>query len=748
MNFKTTLVLVVLVAAVGGYFLFVERGRDRGPAAVEVSEDGQTLLGEASPERDAVRQVAVRRGDEAVVLFRDSDAWWQVEPVRFGVRSESARQIVERTLGLTWRERFLPGESADDDRPTLAEVGLDTPRAELTLTADATSWTVLLGRRMVDGQAYVQLAGDERIYIVDDGLHRAVLDETIRDWRRRQLEAPRAARAERVVHEHDGQTIELTKQDGRWYLDADDETLRSRASESRVDALVEAVRSLTISSFVADARDGLSTYGVDEPTTRVAVHTPDVGDGGRSYVLRIGAAADLSEREHYATWSVDEEMSPVVFTVERRGVDRLAVVHDELRDPRIVTTRPSDVSEVYIERADEPALHLVRDPDVGYRFGEDGPAYGADYTAASELIDAIARTEAVSYETGFEPTSEPRATVTLLRRGGREEQVQLFEDPGPELIDDDSEVNAAATYLAVREDERVAYRVSAEGLASVFAPLVAYRDMQLMNVRADDVAGVTLTRDDGAEFVFTRDEEGEWQLEGHASFERRAFDGLLAALRPLRAERWLDASAEHGEGFGWAVLTVERADGSPTVLHVDVSARQGAMADEAIGFELPRSFVDRLRDEYRPRTVLSLRAGEIEQIRRELPDDETLTLRRTSGGQYLSDGDTAVREQPAAALFDTLSSLRVWRYIDEPDDREDEPERQYVIERTEGDDYVVELWRLSDGVTAGRVGDRWFQMDGQTMDALYDSLLEDEEPVAYEEPEDVPMQVPVGDDTK
>ncbi|MEX0653552.1 MAG: DUF4340 domain-containing protein [Phycisphaeraceae bacterium] len=749
MNFKTTLVLLVLLAGVGAFFLFYEWGRVTGPdETTQVSEDGQPLLGEDAPAGDDVRQVAVRRDAERVVLFREQAGWWQVEPVRFAVQAASAEGIVAQAVGLRWRQRFEPGAEANDGsggQPTLEDVGLASPRAEVTLTAGDRAWTVQLGRRTLDGQGYVMLEGDEHVYIVGDGLHQAVLDETIRDWRRRTLAGPRAAEADRVTIEQGEQTIELAKQDGRWHLDAEH---RERAGQAAVEALVNGVRSMSIASFVADAPDRLSAYGLHEPVTTVTIRTPALGDAvpGRSYALRIGASADMQSQQHYATWSVDEQMSPVVFTVEQQHVDRLAVTRDELRDPGMVTTPADEVSALHVAREGQPALHLVRDPDQGYRFADDGPGYRVDYNTASEVVEAIAAAEATGYVSAFEAegdaVGEPAAELTLTRRGGRTEQVRLFDDPG---ADPGAEAaDEPATYLAVREDEPVAYRVPGEALELLFAPRLAFRDMELLNVPSAEVTGVTLQRDDGHEFVFTRDDD-TWRLEGHNTFERRAFEGLLGSLRPLRAASWSDQLLELGAGEGWLLLTVEApyvdaGEPSRRTLHVNV-ARGLAMLDGVDQtFELPATFVERLRAEYRPRTVLSMPTSEIAEIRR-VRGDETLTLRRTSEGEYLSDGDTAVREQPAAALFDTLSSLSVWRYVDEPDGLGDAPEREYVIERTEGEPYTLELWRPEDGGTVGRLGGRWFQFDGETLDVLYDTLLEEEEPVTFEVvEEDVPAR--------
>src|SRR5690606_28286231 len=103
------------------------------------------------------------------------------------------------------------------DAPSLADVGLDKPRVVVTLATEAgQTQTLRLGRKAIGGRAYLMINEDDALYVVNDALHRELMDKKIADLRQKSLSAPEEGQAQWVQVMRDGQAIEVTKHDGQW----------------------------------------------------------------------------------------------------------------------------------------------------------------------------------------------------------------------------------------------------------------------------------------------------------------------------------------------------------------------------------------------------------------------------------------------------------------------------------------------------------------------------------------------------
>lgn len=717
MNFKTTLALLALLALVACYFIFVERDAqtsyERQRLAAEASDVEGTPLLDEDLDAEQVEQLTIERDGRTVVLKKSGEEWTQVRPVRFALNSWTTQSVVDAALGLRYLERFQPGE---DGAPTLADLGLESPRVTVTLGSGDDAPTLHLGKRSLAGHGYLTRPGDDHVYVVNDDLHDQLLDAKVEAWRKKTLASPSADRAQRVTIARPSGEVTLVKQDGRWFLD---EAGMERASASAVSELLSAVSTMRIEEFVADAPQDPGLFGLDSPRIVFTVQAPELAaepaatqpaePAAQTYTLRIGGPADLKNEAYFATWSTGDEPSPVVFTVPGPSVEKLTQPVDELREPRLLTADAQEVRELRVTRPDEPDLHLVRDTDRGFTFGDSDPGYGVDYDAATDFIANLTATEATGYRANFTPSGEPIAVAELTLRGaGLTETLRVYP------------AEAGEGYLAVRGDEPVAYRVAADELAPLFAGRLALRDKELLHLPAGQIAQLTLERADGATFTFVRDAAatqpaaGHWSLQGEATMEQAALEGLLNALAPLRVERWLAETVELPGS--WATLTIEPVEGSPRVLRVDPETGRAVMSDVETGFVLPQAFVDRLRAEYRDRTVLPLSLEAIESVTLGT-GEQAVTLRRDADQRYVAEGDATVDQAAAGALFDTLAGLRVERYVTPPAEGAATVQRTLTIAGKGGQSFTLELVQAGDQ-TLGRLGEQWFTVDDETRKAV------------------------------
>jgi len=780
MNFKTTLILIALLAVVGGYWLLFEQGRSITPADdAPADEAGEALLAE-SFSAAAVNRITVERDGDKVVLEREGDGWMQVEPVRFPLQSSAINELLTQARDLRYMQQFAAGTS---DGPTLKSASLDPPRATVRLKSDDRTLTLTLGDRYAGGMAYLTRGDQNQIYTVPRAFHDAVLDKTVRDWRQTSLAGPKATGTQRIELANEHGRMTLTKRDGRWYLDES-----QRADSDAVKSLADAVRNASIETFTADRPEDLSLYGLASPRITLSLQAPSPATGPaagsanqengdatqRSNMtsLRIGSATELTDEPsaYFATWTrgSDGRGEHVVFELSRSTVASLKKAPADLREPRMVTASTDEVTRLRVTRRGQTDIDLIRDGEVGFRFGEPAPGFAADTPTARSLIETITTAEATGYAPDFKPAGEPVATIALTHRGsGHVERVRLHEasaattQPSNASAGDTAATQPKdkATYLAVRNNEPVAYRISADDLGSLLEPILALRKKAVVDLDPAELRSLELRRDDGVVFDFRRQTSDRaatqpsgsdgssaaaaWQLAGQQAFERDAFASLLQAMQPLRINAWRHEPVSIGDNA--ITLRWTTTGGDTHTLRVASESGEATLTGLDPGFVVPDGLVTKLKAEYRERTVLPLKTEALEQLvvidgeddqqttasvealRSSLaaydpaaPPDRGLRITRDESDQFVTDGEASINQSAAGAIFDRLAGLEVKRYI-EPSEIRSITRRLRAT--TQGGE-TFELVLLDDGTAwlhgelPGRPVSRWFTLRQSTIDDL------------------------------
>lgn len=690
MNFKTTIGLIVVLAIAGtAYWLTKDQPAPDGASAVRLADServGVALFSADELPTESVQRLTIRRGDTTVVLAQVDGQWRQVEPVDFPLSEWRAREVVDKAATLRYVDRFEPGKGGN---PTLADVGLETPAAVVTVEIPAEddrparTQTIRFGRS-VGSQAYAMINDDARVYAVNADAHRTFVREEPTAWRSRSITAPGEGAATAITLRRDGEAIGLTKQDGRWMLAS---APGDRADTDAVKGLLSAIGSLSISEFVDADVDDIALYGLDSPRITLSVQ-----DADGTFTLSIGRATDLTEDRFYATWTRGADTQtqaappPVVFTINKAGVERFNKSLKELRDPRLTIARATEVNEITLQRRDQPTIHVQKTPE-GWTFADPGPGFEADGAAVGETLDAIIDARSTQYVPDAAPEGEPVATVTLNLIGGKApERLGVWSQPEDRL-------------LVLRDGETTGYVVPRDRLAKLFQPVVALRDRDLFDLSADDVEAITVQRDDGT-FLLRRHrtpaaEEGapatvgDWQLEGDHALEKGTAEALVEALADLRAELWL-APEDVG---GSLRLIVKPFDGEPIDLRIDPQTRLAAGPWSEGVAVLPQSLIDAATAEFRYRTVLPIKVADLASVtlRR---GEASVTIQRDASGRYVRAGGGEIDAAAAAAVFDELAGLGATRYRDLSTIQvdADNPTTTLTLQLTDGTTRTLALW--------------------------------------------------------
>lgn len=659
MNYKTTLILVLLLALVGGYFYFVESGKISGYEAHEQATQqsgqpqGEPVFADLLGKADDIKRFDVVRGDQSFTVMKQADRWLQTEPVHFPLNDYTPQAVARQFAELRYLERVSPGNAdspENADSPTLEQMGLNNPRAIVTAWHDDNQISLKLGKLTLGGNGYVQVEGENHAYIVDAALFGSVLDADITDWRSTTLEVPEASAADRIEQQHPGgEAIALQKTDGRWAFDAD---AVYRINGGAVDSWFSSIGRVWVSEFIKDNPDNLALYGLSSPYLRLSIREPGDGDTPVTHTLHIGDT-DLKGANRYAAWTRGDEPITVVFAINSGSAESLTKTAADLRDPKVIAADAADVRELIVEQNGQTTLHLLRDPQQGYSFGGEAPGYKADYSTSHAMITGLCGLTSERQVLTSEINGDPTANVHMALAG---------KDDGLSF----AVYNQGEDRAIVTDGESVGYLVAANELDALLGQPLGLRDRTVLDIVPGSIAKMTLVRDDGVMFTFEPKPvaEGEdakplaWQLDGHEVYEGDAIGALIRSVGPLRAERWLAEPVS--PSAGWIEWTIEPNGGAPITLNVDPQTGNALMTGADSAFVLPQPLVDKLTAEYRGRTVLAVEIDRIQSVK--LASNETdLTITRR-GQQYVSDiGE--ITQLMAAAVFDTLAGLRVRRYI-------------------------------------------------------------------------------------
>lgn len=269
MNFRTTIVLLVLLA-IGGVFLFVANRHSGNPENNQTAFDtkGKKLFDEKA---DDITKLSIRStepGTKPVVLDKKDGTWKLVEPLAWDADSFEARNLIDSVVDL----RSQGGLDLNSDN--LSSTGLDHPRYTIDATeSGGKSLHVQVGNRSAIGNDLYVKVGDEKSgQLVTGGTLADKLDkgldklaDSLRD---KQLVKVNSSTARQVDITHKGQKLDLVKEGLDWKITA---PRQAPADSSAVSDLLFSITDLRADAFIDPKSPDVSDAGFDRPKATVFI---------------------------------------------------------------------------------------------------------------------------------------------------------------------------------------------------------------------------------------------------------------------------------------------------------------------------------------------------------------------------------------------------------------------------------------------------------------------------------------------
>ncbi len=699
MNWKTTLLLVILLGAGAGAWVW----HDRKPAADTSSNSLAMLKDVVDPAR--ITRIEVLRGKEPRFMLEKNGDEWSL-PGRWPVRAMEAEQYLKALAAL--QSRFVPEtiEASAD----LAKLGLGDDALVVKIKADGKDRVLRIGE---------DPAGDSNRFTrptwlrLDDVPERvrlgpgvvAALDRPQDHFQQRRLfpvervaKDPDARDKSDKVEQLVAQAIEVKSKDFTWQLAKTGDQWeiaapRDRADPDRVKAILLGFPDLWAERFVDRAGKSLEDFGLKEPEFTITVTRPS----GAKLKLLVGKESDRKEKVVMIPPPQAQPFGPPpkpqmqkivetsrfakledndqVFEIKADKLGDIALSLDALREPRLARFDASDVKRLEMTTG-EVSIILVKDKGQ-WRF-EKPTKDVAETNPVEELLDKLSGLRASDKQVidGADPKSvgldKPAATITVV--------VEDEKDRKPRKV---------VFRIGVKEKEKDKSYVVVDGwprvnqlddavLKLARRPLLAYRNRRVLDLAAGDLNKIEVRRADET-FTLEKSDTG-WKLAAPVSahVDSAKADALAGELGKLEgidfvAEQPKDDDLDKLYGLAKSPLSAKlltKDAKKPAAILVIGKQREGkaefyARVDNGPVFAVKkelRDSLDRASLSYRLAPLWKLDRDDIAEIGITKDAAEYTLKRQGKGWRIAGPFDADATPELADDIADDLAKLKSEKY--------------------------------------------------------------------------------------
>ncbi len=416
----STLFLLVVAVALGGYIYFVEWKKP----------DQRDVREKAFPGLDAgtIEELTVKTaGGDTTKLERNEGRWEITEPSPMAADVQEAQAMASGLANLEI-SRVVEAKPAD-----VSQYGLKPPKVQVTFQVEGEQKTQTLDigeKTPTSGDVYARREGDPKVFLVSS-FNDSVFDKTTFDLRDKAIVHVPREKVDKVelVQPKDG--FSLAQQGSDWRVLTPASVRGDYAAiEGMITKLTTAQMQKLIASEVADK--DLAQYGLDKPALTVTVHA-----GPEAVTLAVGKTGDD------ATFARDTSR-PLVFTIENSLVTDLKKPADDYRRKDVFEFRPFNATRLEVKRGTDtftlehaggPGTWQVNGKKVESSKVDDLLAKLADIRATSFVgpsantgLKSPVLTVSVRYE-------QTKSETVTLARSGADAYAGRADEPGAAKIE-------------------------------------------------------------------------------------------------------------------------------------------------------------------------------------------------------------------------------------------------------------------------------------------------------------------------
>ena len=335
MNFKTTIALIVLLAAAGAALFFT---RDKSADTAKVSTDAAGKL--LDIDSKDVTSVVITPSDGSQMTLKKTGADWQVtEPVTAPADTYEVESLVRAFTDAATRGEIDPGGA------NAAATGLAAPRYHVTLATGTKSVKFAVGEKSAVGDnLYVQLDGKSMADLIPATDLSDKLGKGSDNYRKKELVAATSDQINQITVTHaDGSNLAIAKTGSDLQVTA---PTTMPADSSAASDLTYAITGLRADSFVDPKHVPATALAHPQMTVTFATAAP--ASAGKTVAplanttIVFGSYDDILKKNVYATVVGSNSVAKIPAT----SLDGFKKKPLDLRDKKIVNLDPDQVSKL------------------------------------------------------------------------------------------------------------------------------------------------------------------------------------------------------------------------------------------------------------------------------------------------------------------------------------------------------------------------------------------------------------------
>jgi Domain of unknown function (DUF4340) len=538
MKSKTTLILLVITAAVFAYMFFYER---KAPTTEEAKRQAQNVVNFS---REKIDGIVIQNGDDKIDLRRRDKKWRLETPIKDQADSSLIENLL---LDLeSWqKDATIPAKELEADKSKLNEYGLSKPKLRLKLRGKDAPPEILFGKdAALEGKMYVRLENSKETFLAAQSIKKEI-EKKAAEFRDRKLTDLITAQVSRVVLKTATGEMELQKKGDHWEIV---KPLRARGDDQKIADLIAQMTTARIQQFVADDRGDLHPYGLAEPRGSITLFAQDDKPAGRTdssrgeqgQVLQIGGAPEKEKDQVYVRFSA----RAFVYTLPKKIEEILNTKPNDVRDRHLVRIDTNILDRITIDapgkgktvlarkeenwtiasRKNVPAnssevrrlIDTLQNEQVT-KFAEevasDLPKYGLDQPQLQLTFSSFASENTAETKAG----ERPFATITFGKVDGDNVYARLGDEP---------------FIVAVRRGL----------LEQIFTDPLQWQELSIFKFKPEQIHRFGTVTDKELSLVRGANNQWSW-LKGSGAIDKVNVQSLLNTLSMLHAVRWVGSTA-------------------------------------------------------------------------------------------------------------------------------------------------------------------------------------------------------------
>jgi hypothetical protein len=584
MNFKTTLILIALLAVVGGIFWY-SQSTTAPPAPPAAPSNGLDTAGEKMltiKAADVNKIIITPASGPQTQLEKTAGKWNLVAPIKAGTVDFAVSGLLADLTDIRTHGRPQSDPGSDS--------GLAKPAYTIQLTTDDGKNTkyAIGAKTPLNDMAYAQVDGSSDINLVDASVLDKTLKNVVDTVRDKHLITLQAADIRQVKITYKDQNLAMQRELGKWVVTSPE---RIPGDDSAISSLVDSILATQATSFFPANDLELPFARFDHPTMTVWLSTanpttqPSASAADTGFTLTFGAPEGFKKDQYFVKTSDGLDAK-----VPSSTIDALKKTPLDLRDKDVLTLKPDDVKEISITKeiyappTTQPAPISAATQAAAAIFKGASASQPATMTADASTQPAAAQPASIAFITVPGKLLTTRA-IDLVRRPTKGSPIL-----GPAFPGMMTPASQPATMASA----------GSSTMASTMPSTMA--------------SATTLP-------VIPTDEFSVWEFKGDS--KSQVDDGkvstLLSKFQPLHADQFLakpssDATIEH-----YIVdLTTTGPDGADVVQHIEffkpAAPANPAPADPSapppgatptalfnnLNFEVQSAVTDALNDDFKP----------------------------------------------------------------------------------------------------------------------------------------------------